>query len=282
LVAYALALGAAVAFGTGDFLGGIASRRASVWLVVLLTQAVGFTVVIPALLLQGSHPTGSALAWGALGGVAGGIGLLMFFRALSQGHMSVTAPVTAVVAAGLPILIGVAIGERPALQAWLGIAAGLAAIVVISRAGHAGADPAGAGRPWGALGLALAAGAGFGIFFVCLSRTPAGSGLWPLVGARSASVTLLALTAVVTRQALRAGPGTLRLALPSGLLDMTANVLFLLAVRQGALGLVVVLVSLYPAVTVALALTLLRERLHAAHMAGIALALAAVVLIAAA
>jgi drug/metabolite transporter (DMT)-like permease len=280
-VAYVLALCAAAAFGTGDFLGGLASRRASVWVVTLLSQAAGFAVVVPAVVVQASRPTGAGLAWGALGGIAGCAALLIFFRALSEGVMSITAPVTAVVAAGLPITVGVALGERPDARAWLGIAAGLAAIIVIGSSGHDGGAGVRRSAHLGAIGLALAAGAGFGVFFVCLSRTPHASGLWPLVAARATSVGLLTVTVLASRRRLRSEPGTLRLALPSGLLDMTANVLFLLAVRQGALALVAVLVSLYPAVTVSLALTLLRERLRAQQVAGILLALIAVALIAA-
>lgn len=140
----------------------------------------------------------------------------------------------------------------------------------------------GAGRLQGkAVALALAAGAGFGLFAVCLSRTSPGTGFWPLAGARLSSLSLLAAIVLAGRVKLRVEAGAWTLAALSGVLDMSANVLFLLAVRHGVLALVAVLISLYPAVTVLLALGLLRERLRATQLVGIALALAAVTLIAA-
>jgi len=263
---------AAAAFGTADFLGGLASRRASALVSVVVAQVAGFAVVLPVLLLQPAAVDRAGVAWGALGGVAGGLGLLVFFRVLAGGVMSTAAPVTAVVAAGLPVLAGVLLGERPGAHAWVGVGAGILAVGVISGRG---------GRLDGrALGLALLAGAGFGLFFICLSRTSPATGLWPLAAARMGSLTVLALVALLARTEWRAEPAALRLAVLSGVLDMSANALFLLAVRGGELALVAVLVSLYPAATVMLALGLLRERLRVPQAAGVALALAAIGLIA--
>lgn len=283
-MAYLLAVAAAAAFGAGDFLGGLASRRTGVLVTTAVAQAAGFSLMLPVLLLQTATPDRASLIWGGLGGLAGCFGLLVFFRALSEGLMSTVAPVTAVVAAGLPIVVGVALGERPGRLAWLGVAAGLIAVVVVGASGKE--DEQAARRRESraslrAVALALAAGAGFGIFFVCLSRTSPSAGLWPLAAARMSALTLLAINLLVKRADLRADAGGLRLAVPSGLLDQTANVLFLYAVHRGVLALVAVLVSLYPAVTVVLALALLRERLRAPQVAGVVLALVAVVLIAA-
>ncbi len=241
--------------------------------------------MLPVLLLQMATPDRASLTWGGLGGLAGCVGLLVFFRALSEGLMSTVAPVTAVVAAGLPIVVGVAFGERPGSLAWLGAAAGLVAVVVVGASGKEEEEQAAWRReprhPLRAGALALTAGAGFGIFFVCLSRTSPSTGLWPLAAARTSALTLLTVNLLVKRAELRADGGGLRLAVPSGLLDQTANVLFLYAVHRGVLALVAVLVSLYPAVTVVLALAFLRERLRVSQVAGVALALVAVVLIAA-
>ena len=180
-------------------------------------------------------------------------------------------------------MVGVALGERPGSLAWLGVAAGLIAVVVIGASGKE--DEQAVRRepydPLWAVALALTAGAGFGIFFVCLSRTSPSAGLWPLAAARATALTLLAVNLLVKRADLRADAVGLRLAIPSGLLDQAANVLFLYAVHRGVLALVAVLVSLYPSVTVILALALLRERLRAPQVAGVALALVAVVLISA-
>lgn len=283
-MAYLLAVAAAAAFGAGDFLGGLASRRTGVLVTTAAAQAAGFSLMLPALLLLVATPDRASLTWGGLGGLAGCVGLLVFFRALSDGVMSTVAPVTAVVAAGLPIVVGVVLGERPGSLAWLGVGAGMVAVVVIGASGQGqeqAARPREPRDPLWALALALTAGIGFGIFFVCLSRTTASAGLWPLAAARMTALTLLAVNLLIKRAELRADAAGLRLAVPSGLLDQAANVLFLYAVHRGVLALVAVLVSLYPAVTVILALAVLRERLRAPQVAGVALALLAVVLIAA-
>ena len=281
----ALALIAASAFGTADFLGGFASRRASVVTVILVSQSAGFVIVVPTLLIEMTPVHRASLIWGAVAGVAGCFGLLMLFRALAIGVMSVAAPITAVIAAGLPVLVGFGLGERPGLFGWLGIGAGLAAILVVgsARSEQRAATSPGQEVHLRSVVMALAAGTGFGVFFVCLSRTPPSAGVWPLLAARTTSVMLVATIALALMRArLRADFGVVRLSALSGLLDMTANVLFLLAVRRGSLALVAVLVSLYPAVTVMLALILLRERLGAPQLVGVGLAVLAIALIAAA
>src|SRR2546430_17535851 len=125
---------AATAFGSADFLGGVAARRSSALMATVIAQIAGFAVVAPLLALQPAPAEPSALAWGALAGLAGCLGLVVFFRALADGSMSSSAPVTAVIAAGLPIAAGVLLGERPAVQGWLGGGAGLLAVGLLSPA----------------------------------------------------------------------------------------------------------------------------------------------------
>ncbi|HKF75277.1 MAG TPA: EamA family transporter [Candidatus Dormibacteraeota bacterium] len=278
LVASLVALVAAAAYGGADFLGGLASRRGGVLASLLVVQAGGFAVVLPALtLLQPAGvPDRVSVAWSVAGGAAGAVGLIVFFRVLVDGLMSLGAPLTAVAAAGLPVLAGVALGERPEARAWLGIGAGLLAVGLISGVG--GTGRAGA-RPR-TIGLALAAGAAFGLFFVCLSRTSTAAGLWPLAVARMTSLAVIAAAALVGRARIQIEPGPLRLAFASGVADMLANGLFLVAERRGGLALVAVLVSLYPAATILLSLALLRERLRPVQASGVGLALVAVALIA--
>jgi drug/metabolite transporter (DMT)-like permease len=272
---YALALAAAAAFGAADFLGGVAARRAGAYQVALTAQAAGFAVLLPALLLEQSAPDRSALSWGMLAGLGGGAGTVLFFRGLARTAMSVVAPVTALVAAGLPVAAGALAGERPSALALAGMAAGAAAIAMTgSRAPSRSDALRGAGT-------ALLAGAGFGLFFVFLAQAPEASGLWPLAGARMSSLAVLGGVLAWGRWEVPAGGVRPRLAVSSGLLDMAANVLFLLALRQGPLSLVAVLVSLYPAATVALSLAVLKERLRRLQVAAIPLALVAVALIAA-
>ena len=276
-MAVVLALMSAVVYGASDFLGGLSSRRASVFGVVAVSQLVGLVALVLLLPWLGG-PVGPAdLAWGVAAGLAGASGLLVFFRALATGVMSVVAPVTAVTAAAVPVLVGLVSGNSIGPWAAVGIALALVAVVLVSAEG--GLSALRAARP-ASLVPALVAGAAFGVFFVLLDRTSTDSGLTPLVATRLASVTLVLLVALVGRQAVRVGRPALPLVAVSGMGDMTANALFLLATQQpGQLAITGVLASLYPVSTVVLAQLVLRERLARAQVAGLGTAVAAVVLI---
>jgi drug/metabolite transporter (DMT)-like permease len=272
-----LALGSAVVYGTSDFLGGLASRKASVFGVVALSQVAGLVALL-ALLPWLGGPTGLVdLAWGAAAGIAGAAALVLFFRTLASGVMSVVAPVTALTAAAVPVLAGLLGGERIGVWSAIGIALALIAVVLVSAEG--GLAALRAARP-ASIPPALAAGTGFGIFFVLLDRTGDDTGLTPLVAARLASVALVIVIALLGRRPLRVGRTALPLVVLSGVGDMAANSLFLLATQEHSqLAIVGVLASLYPVSTVVLAQVLLRERLVPAQLAGLASAFAAVVLI---
>jgi drug/metabolite transporter (DMT)-like permease len=236
------------------------------------------------------------IALGALGGLAGAAGVGLLYQALAIGPMSAVAPVTALLAAAVPVVAGFAQGERPGALALVGMAAGVAAIVLVSAEGGGSLRPA----DLRAVTYALGAGLGFGLFFVALSYTDDGSGLWPLVGARAASVTVVGLAAMAsafdahvprrdpTRDARAARPRSQAvlgaspwlLTAGAGLLDVAANVLYLLAIREGLLTIVSVLVALYPASTVVLAWVVLRERFAPLQRVGLALAVPAAALMA--
>lgn len=276
-MAVVLALGSAVVYGASDFLGGLASRKASVFGVVALSQLAGLVALLALLPWLGGPVTVADLAWGAAAGIVGSTGLVVFFRALSRGVMSVVAPVTAVTAAAVPVLAGLLGGNRIGVWAGVGILLALLAVVLVSAEGGLGSLRA--ARPAN-LTAPLVAGSAFGFFFVLLDRTSADAGLTPLVAARLASVVLVIVVAVAGRQSLRVPRAALPLVLASGVGDMTANALFLLATQQeGQLAITGVLASLYPVSTVVLAQVLLRERLAAAQVAGLGTAVAAVALI---
>lgn len=275
-MAVILALASAATYGAADFLGGLSSRRAPAVAVTLVSQAAGLAVLLAVVAVLGGSPTGADLGWGAAAGLAGGVGLLLLYRGLAGGTMSVVAPITAVCAAAVPIVAGLAMGERPAALALGGVAVALLAIVLVSREEAAGPR----GPVTAVAGTALLAGAAFGLFFVLLERTGEAAGLWPLVAARVSSITLLAVIARAAGQPWGVPRAALSGVLAAGLLDMAANVFYLLAVREGLLSLVAVLASLYPASTVLLATIVLRERLHPVQRTGLAAAAAAVVLIA--
>ncbi|MBT2228049.1 DMT family transporter [Nonomuraea sp. NEAU-A123] len=275
MTAVILATVCAMVYGTADFFGGLATRRSRVLAVVALSQLAGLAVILAVLPILPGRLSDGAMLWGLGAGVAGATGLVLFYRALATGAMSVVAPTTAVTSAALPVLYGLAAGERPQPVALVGVVLALGSVLLVSQGGSAGKSGS-----MGSVLTALAAGAAFGGFFIMLALAPDEGGLWPLVGARLSSVTLVVLLAVATRRTLKPGGGSLHIIVAAGVLDMLANVLYLLAKQEGLLSLVAVLVSLYPASTLLLARQVLGERLHAIQVAGVACALGAVALIA--
>jgi drug/metabolite transporter (DMT)-like permease len=275
-----LALASSLFYGSADFLGGLASRRSAVLPVVVVSQAAGLAVLallVP--LLPAAHPTAAALAWGAAAGLTGGAGVALLYRALAIGPMSVVAPVTAVCALSVPVVVGLGLGERPGAVALAGVLAAVAGIVLISREPGSGEGEGRAGGISRGVWYALASGVVIGVFYVCLARTGTSAGLWPLLVARAVSVSLFAALGFVRRQRVVPPRDAMRVVLASGVLDMLANVLYLLAVRGGMMSIVSPLASLYPAATVVLAAVVLRERLRRSQAIGLACAAAAVALI---
>lgn len=279
-MAVVLAIVAALTYGAGDFLGGIATKRIGESLgVVAVSSAVGVALLVVLLPATGGDPTSADLAWGAAAGVGGGLGVILFYRALAEGVMSVVAPVTAVTSAVVPVATGLALGERPSAVALCGVALAIVAVALLSRqtAGAREREPANRVR---VLTLAFLAGLGFGAFFVFLDQTGDDAGMWPLVASRTTTFVIAIAIALLLRRTLAIPGGTRLTVVGTGVLDMTANALFLLANREGLLTLVAVIVSLYPASTIALAQGFLGERLERHQAVGVALAGAAVVLIA--
>ncbi|MDQ4144858.1 MAG: DMT family transporter [Actinomycetota bacterium] len=284
-MAVILGLLASITYGSADFLGGLFTRRAGVLTVVLVSQLMGTLLLLAALpFFLDERFSSSGVAWGAASGVAGAAGVTMLFRGLARGRMSIVAPITGTVAAGIPVIVGLVSGERPAPIALLGVGLALAAVALVSASEHASSDkdagdeevaPRASGIP-----EALGAGTSFGLFFVLLDQAGDASGLWPLVGARASSLTVIAVAALVTRAALKPPPGTLGGISLAGFLDVAANLFYLLATRQGLLALVAVLTSMYPATTVLLARVMLKEKLSSTQLVGLGLAFAGVIAIA--
>lgn len=269
-MAVLFALPAAVGFGVADFAGGLATRRASCTLtVVAVAQVAGAAVLVPALTLLPGGPSMAAAGVGALAGLAGSVGLLMYFRGLARGPMGVVAPLSALASAGLPLTVGILAGERLGPAAVGGVVLALLAIA-LATAGTSH-DRAAAS----ALLLGIFSGVGFGLFFVAMDATPEDSGLWPLLAAKASSVLLFGSLVLAYRTGNSSVRLHYRLIVLSGGMDMVSNILFLLATRAGALSISAVLVSLYTVVVVVLARLVLRERLTAPQAASVALALTA-------
>ncbi|MEU5669824.1 EamA family transporter [Micromonospora sp. NPDC047762] len=274
-----MSLASATVLGAADFVGGFATKRAAAVTVVLWSNMAGLaTAVVFVGTVGGGNLRAADAGWGALAGLAGSVGAMLLYHSLAHGVMSVVAPTTAAMAAILPVLVGLAGGDTVSVIGAAGLACGLIAIPCVSVT--SGGDRPGRQSHLRTVAGALAAGAGFGLFFVLLSRTGDGSGLWPLVAARCASLTLLVLAWPIGRWPIRAPRNTVLLALLSGGLDMLSSVLYLLAVREGYLSVVGLLASLYPVSTLLLARVVLRERATRVQWAGVALALVGVFLLA--
>lgn len=279
-----LALAAAVLYGSGDFLGGAASRGAHVLTVLMLSTPAGAIVVVVAAVASGEHARAAGLAWGAAAGAAGGIGLIIFFAALAKGPMSIIAPVAGLVSTILPVGAALAGGERPGAPVYAGGLLCIAAIVLASSAGSGAPAVPAPGRlgPVRAVAYGMASGTSFGLFFLFIRNGGQSGALWPVVAARLAELAVVLIVAVAVRPgAVRQGAGTRLLitAIGSGLIDAVANICYVAATRAGLLGLAVVLTSLYPGVTVLLARIVLGERLRWVQRAGLGLAALGILLV---
>jgi drug/metabolite transporter (DMT)-like permease len=244
---------------------------------VAVSQSFGLLIMVALVVIDGSPFAGGDFGAGAAAGSVGLVGVILLYRGLANGTMSVVAPITAVGAGVVPFAWGVITGDRPSALALVGVVAALAAIALVSAADAV--EDARATR--GDILNALAAGAAFGVVFILLGTTDEGSGMWPVLGARIASVSLVTTGVLVLRRPLRPAPGTLPTVAGAGVLDAGANALYLLASREGLLSVVSVLSSLYPAATILLARVALRERMNHKQLVGIGLALTGVALIAA-
>ena len=278
-MAVLLGLTSALVYGAADFLGGLASRRSTAYAVVVWSQFAGLILLLAAVVVMGDPLPGRAdLAWGVLGGVGGGGGVVLLYRGLAVGRMSVVAPTAAVGGASLPVLVGILLGERPSPLALAGVVVALAAIVLVSSSSVIAEEHRTNRVPPG-LFEAIGAGIGFALFFVSLDNVAIEAGLWPLLAAR-VSIVVAAVAGVATRSSLRPARADVSSIVLVGIADMLANLLYLLASRRGMLSIVAVLVSLYPASTVLLARVVLHERLSGRQVIGLVAAAIGVVLIA--
>jgi uncharacterized membrane protein len=293
-VVIAFALAAAALFGSADFLGGVASRRAKAASVLVISAPAGVLVIFGAAMLSGAPFQTAGLGWALAAGAAGGAGLIIFYGALAAGPMSVVAPVSALVSTVVPVGAALAMGERASAAVYAGAALCLVAIVLVSLEGIPG-GPGGPGAPVRpaataprhhvaarGLGYGAASGLAFGIFFLFIRNAGTSGVLWPVCMARVAG-SLIILGAAAWLGTRPAGPGAGRWVLPAavaaGVLDASANVCYVLAARAGLFGMAVVITSLYPGITVLLARVVLGERMRAVQRIGLALAAAGVAIV---
>jgi drug/metabolite transporter (DMT)-like permease len=280
MLALALAFASGMAWGTADFVGGLKSRTLPLLNVLLATQATGLLLIASFVAIRGeSAPGGDFAIFAALSGLAGVVGLAAFYRALAVGNMGVVAPISAC-AAVVPVVVGVATGDRPGKVQVVGLVLAMAGVALASREEVAGEGPA-RGRAARGTGLALLSALGFGLFFLGMDRASDADVPWAMFVNRVTGVSLLALAALALRTPLRTGRRDVPALIFVGTLDISANALFAVAATKGLVSLVSVCGSLYPVTTALLAAVVLRERPHRLAQVGVVTALAGVALIAA-
>jgi len=306
MLAIALALGASICWGSGDFLGGLTTRRASLWAVIVGSQAVGLVGATLVIVLAGHGWPGLHAVWPVLlGGLASVVAISCFYKALAIGSMSIVAPISATNAL-IPFLVGLAVGERPSTAQLAGVALAAAGVLLVASERARAGDTIGvaalpnepAVEPMAvmaagtaahvprrnqrrAIVLALTAAVAMGLVLVGYDATARYDALWAMLGGRISSVVVFAVVFLVLRPHLEMRRSALPFIVAVGLLDTGANGLFALATTQGYLSLVSVLGAVYPVVTVLLAYGLLRERIAPHQMVGAVGTLAGIALIAA-
>ena len=276
-----IALGAlvALAYGSGDFLGGISAKRLPTVTVLLVSQSFGLAAaVVLVVALRDGPPPAHIFVLSAAAGVVAVMALGLLFRGLALGRMSIVAPLSAIGGGVLPVVWGLLRGERPSALALAGVGVALVAAAIVG--GGAEHDPAAAISPRLEIALGAGAGVGFGVVFILFAESSSGSGMWPVLIARCASVPVLAIAAVVLGHSPRTARAAIAPVAGAGLCDVGANALVVLAVRRGLLSLVAPVASLYPATTVVLARLVLHERIGRQRAGGLALGLVGLALIA--
>lgn len=271
-----LALMAASVYGVADYCGGRASRSISPMTVTFVGQSAGLVVLLVLVLVSGVPvPPASDFIWGGIAGIAGSTGLLAFYKAMGSGFMTVVAPVSAVTATAVPVVIGLMTGERPGVLALCGIPVALVAIALVSDV----LGPNHRRAPRSIVIMAFVSGATFGSLFVILGHTNDAGGLWPVVAMRFTSVPYMALVMFFMKRKPSEAKANLPVVVASGILDSIANGLYLLAVRHGLMSIVATINSFYPASTLLLATRLDKEKIHRSQAVGLALAVVALLFI---
>lgn len=276
----ALALLSAIGFGVSDFVGGIASRGVAALRVVLVSYPIVMVLLGVVAAVVGGPISAGAVIWGSLGGIGQACGVWWLYAALGAGPISVVSPLTAVLTAAVPVGVGVALGERPGVVAVAGVALAMVAVVLVSRqATDEDVIPHRFTKSVAA--LTVGSGVAFGLNFVLIHQAPPESRLWPLLFARISACILVIVVAAASHNLRLPSGKSLRLALTLPVLDAGANVAMLLALHASLLSLTGVLISLYPASTVVLAMAVLRERVTRWQTLGMVLAAVSVAMIAA-
>lgn len=279
MFAITLALASALSYGVSDFVGGLVSRRVKALRVVMVSYPTSVVIIAIAAPFIGGRPTGASLLWGMASGLVMAFAIWWFYLALAEGPISIVSPVTAIIVAGFPVIVGLLMGERLSIASYIGVALAMLAVLLVSREGKSIEGPPARSFTPRVAWLTVGSGTFFALSFIFTHQIAVGTGLWPLLVARGAGSIVIVGFALATRQAAALPVRLILVAVGIGVLDVIANVTMLYAFQAGMLSLVSVVISLYPAVTVGLAVTLVKEKIIKTQAAGMALAIAAVTVI---
>jgi drug/metabolite transporter (DMT)-like permease len=267
---------AALFYGVADYSGSRGSRFANSASITFFGQAVAFVGIgVFLLIVRTPVMPMESWMWTTGGGFGGALALVAFYKAMSLGSMTVIAPITAVIGLSVPVVAGVISGERPSGVAWIGIILAVVAVALVADV----LDKHDLPTPGRVIWMAVAAGIGFGMIFVCMGNASHDHGLWPLFGQRMVSVPTVAAIAFLQVRKLSVPKNVILFSIAAGVLDTSANGLYLLATHTGLMSVVSVVVAMYPVATVFLAITLDHERLHRSQGIGLILAATALALV---
>ncbi len=273
ILAASIALVAAICWGTGDFSGGLASRRSDPFSAVLISYCVGLTLMVILALSRGEKFTTPAdLVWGAVSGISGMLGVGFLFRGFTQGRMGIVSPVSAVLSSALPVIFAALTKGVPRELQLAGFGVAMVGIFLLARPERVAGVPKG-------LGMAVLAGIGFGGFFIGLSPVGNEAVFWPLAAGRAASIVAMLVFALLTRRRVRPQRSAVSFYFLTGVLDVSGNLFFLLATQMGRVDVTAVPGSFYPAVTALAAWWAIKERLTRLQVIGIGAAVIAIVMI---
>lgn len=278
MVSILLALTSAVAYGASDFVGGLASRYSRAMSVMLVAYPVSFIIFAVAAPFVGQSLELMSLLWGAASGVVMALATAWFYSAMAHGPMNVVSPLTAVIVTVLPVIVGLFLGEQLSTGSFIGVGLAILAVLLVSREPQL---PYPATRPFTAriAWLTVGTGVGVALSFIFTDQIPEGTGLWPLVAARGAASLAIVLAVTSSRQLAFPHGKALLLALMVGAFDVIANGAMLFAFQAGLLSIGSALISLYPAITIALAMLFLREKTSFPQVVGLILSAGAILTI---
>jgi drug/metabolite transporter (DMT)-like permease len=277
LLSILFGLGSALSWGAGDFTGGLASRKAGAYRTVFYGEVIGIIVLMIAIMVI-NEPILSSRAWfiSMLAGVLGSIGLLLLYHSMTLGLMSIAAPVSALLAAVLPVVAGIFMEGWPKWMTFIGFGFALFAVWMVSQSTDAGMNIF---AHISDLKLPLLAGIGFGSYFILMHEaTNTGGIVWPMIASRVGGIVLILIYLFISRASWKVEFSALPIIAINGVLDICGNAFFILAGQSGRLDVAAVISSLFPGATVLLAWIFLKERLNRNQWIGIISALIAIIL----